>query len=62
MTAAEREEFEARPWNTTHSTSLYLEMGINQTRKAINAGELPGIRVGGQIRVPTARLLALLGE
>lgn len=62
MTAKQRAEYEARPWNTAENTSRYLEMGINQTRRAIKTGELPGLRVGGQIRVPTAKLLALLGD
>jgi len=38
-----------------------LGCGTNAAYKAREAGDIPSIKVGGQYRVPTARLRELLG-
>ncbi len=36
-------------------------IGCNAAYRAVAAGELPAVRLGRRLRVPTARLLELLG-
>lgn len=38
-----------------------MGIGRNAAYRAAAAGELPAIRIGRRLRVPTARLLELLG-
>lgn len=58
----EREAFKSRPTNTIAETADFLRLGLNQTYAAAKAGEIPTIRIGNRILVPTARLLEMLGE
>jgi len=58
----EREAFKSRPTNTIAETADFLRLGINQTYAAAKAGEIPTIRIGSRILVPTSRLLEMLGE
>lgn len=54
------EEFRLRPTNTVKATAAFLNLGRNETYAAIHRGELPSVRLGRTILVPTAKLLALL--
>lgn len=60
MTPEEVEAYKMRPVNTVADTARFLTMGINQCRQAINRGDLPALRMGRKLIVPTARLLALI--
>jgi excisionase family DNA binding protein len=60
MTPAEQARFEALPTNTVEDTARYLRIGINQAYTAVKRGELPGLKLGRRILVPTRNLLALL--
>jgi excisionase family DNA binding protein len=51
----------ARPVLTVDETASVLGMGMNQTYDAIKRGDIPSIRIGRSIRVPTASLKAMLG-
>jgi excisionase family DNA binding protein len=39
-----------------------LGLSLNPTYRGIQTGEIPSVRIGGKILVPTAALRKLLGE
>jgi excisionase family DNA binding protein len=43
-------------WKTVKETAKLLRIGINQCYRAIERGEIRGIRIGGSIRVPDSEL------
>lgn len=51
----------SRPTATPLETADFLGLGKNATYDAIKRGEIPSIRIGKSIRVPTAALKALVG-
>lgn len=54
----------AREWPPTISVEEAAELvgiGRNAAYRSAATGELPAIRIGRRLRVPTARLLELLG-
>ena len=51
----------ARPTLTVPETAGVLDIGLNATYDAIKRGDIPSIRIGKSIRVPTAALRAMLG-
>ena len=53
-------EVRERPTLTVAETSAVLNLGRSATYAAIRAGEIPSLRIGGRVVVPTSRLLALL--
>lgn len=55
-----REEFEANPANSVPDTAKYLGLGRNQIYDAVKRGEIPALRIGNRILVPTERLRAML--
>jgi len=52
-----------KPFHTVAETVPYLPEGIGEKaiRAAIDAGQIPSVRVGRRILVPTAALWALVG-
>jgi excisionase family DNA binding protein len=51
-----------QPTVTVDFVAEILGVGRQCVYRAVRTGEIPSIRVGRLIRVPTARLLALLGQ
>jgi len=51
----------ARPTLTVDETAGVLGLGKNATYDAIKRGDIPSIRIGKCIRVPSAGLKAMLG-
>jgi excisionase family DNA binding protein len=51
----------ARPTLTADETARVLGLGKNATYDAIKRGDIPSIRIGRSIRVPTAGLRVMLG-
>jgi excisionase family DNA binding protein len=43
-------------WKTGKETANALRIGINQCYRAIERGEIRGIRIGNSIRVPDSEL------
>ncbi len=50
-----------RPWLTVAEVAEITHEGQKAVRSAIDAGQLPSLRVGRYVRVPTAPLYALCG-
>jgi excisionase family DNA binding protein len=50
-----------RPWLTVAEVAAITGEGQKVIRAAIDAGQLPSLRVGRYVRVPTAALYALCG-
>ncbi|WP_431279876.1 hypothetical protein [Leifsonia poae] len=61
MTAAEIRAYKTRPTNSVKDTARFMGVGIKETYSAIHRNELPALRLGRTILVPTAKILALLG-
>ena len=61
MTVAEHLDPLAQPLMSVEEAARFLGIGRAQAYRAVNAGELPSIRIGRSLRVPTAKLLALVG-
>lgn len=55
-------DWRARTTLTVEQTAEVLGLGRSAAYAAANRGELPAVRVGKRLLVPTARLRALLGE
>jgi excisionase family DNA binding protein len=51
----------ARPTCTVPETADILDIGLNAAYDAIKRGDIPSIRIGKSLRVPTAALRAMLG-
>ncbi len=51
-----------KPTVTADETAEILRLGRNSTYEGIANGEIPSIRVGRRVLVPTASLRRLLGE
>lgn len=47
---------------TIQETSRILQCGINGCYEAARRGEIPTIRIGRRLVVPTAALMAMLGQ
>jgi excisionase family DNA binding protein len=47
---------------TVPEAAAVLRISRGQAYRAVKTGEIPSISVGKRVMVPTARLLALLGE
>lgn len=50
-----------RPWLTVAEVAAITHEGEKAIRAAIDAGQLPSLRVGRYVRVPTAKLAELCG-
>jgi excisionase family DNA binding protein len=62
MTPAEVEAYKCRPTNTVKATAQFIGVGLKEAYAAIHRNELPSLRLGRTILVPTAKILALLEE
>ena len=51
-----------RPTVTVEESGEILGIGRNSAYEGVNSGQIPSIRVGRRIVVPTAQLRRLLGE
>jgi excisionase family DNA binding protein len=47
---------------TVEEAGRVLRLGRTSAYQAVRAGEIPSIKVGRSLRVPTARLAELLGD
>jgi len=56
------DELKARPTLTVAETARVLGVGKNTAYEAIKRNELPSLKIGGRVLVPTARLFALLED
>lgn len=54
------DELRARPTLTVTEAAQLLGIGRNTAYSAVQRGDLPSLRIGGRVLIPTARLLALL--
>jgi excisionase family DNA binding protein len=54
------DELRARPTITVAEAAQLLSIGKNTAYTAIKRGEIPSLRIGGRVLIPTARLIALL--
>ena len=45
---------------TVEQTAVLFDIGRSGAYRAVNRGDIPSIRIGGRIRVPTAKVLELL--
>jgi len=52
---------EMPPTITVEETAAILGTGRSATYAAIKSGQIPAIRVGRKLRIPTGHLIALLG-
>jgi excisionase family DNA binding protein len=50
-----------RPTLTIEETARILSLGRSSAYAAVHAGEIPSLRIGHRLLVPTAALLRLLG-
>lgn len=50
-----------KPWLTVAELAVITGEGEKAIRKAIDEGQLPSLRVGRYVRIPTAALLTCLG-
>jgi excisionase family DNA binding protein len=50
-----------RPTLSVPEAGIYLGLGRDAAYRAIHTGELPSIRIGRKVLVPTAALWELLG-
>lgn len=55
-------ELRARPTLTVAEAAQVLGIGKNTAYEAIKRNELPHLRIGGRVLIPTARLFALLED
>lgn len=46
---------------TVEEVARVLRIGRNTAYEAIARGDLPSVRIGGRVLIPSARLLALFG-
>lgn len=46
---------------TVEEAARVLRIGRNSAYEAIARGDLPSVRIGGRVLIPSARLLALFG-
>lgn len=58
--APEIMELLANPTLTVAQAARVLGIGRNQAYEAVQTGQLPSIRIGSRILVPTAQLLSIL--
>lgn len=58
--SATLDELRARPTLTVTEAAQLLGIGRNTAYSAVQRGELPSLRIGGRVLIPTARLIALL--
>ncbi|MFN3706961.1 helix-turn-helix domain-containing protein [Microcella sp.] len=58
--SAPLDELRARPTLTVTEAAQLLGIGRNTAYSAVQRGDLPSLRIGGRVLIPTARLLALL--
>ena len=56
------DDIRSRPSLTVIEAGRVLGLGQVAAYRAVRSGDIPSIRIGGRIVVPTPRLLALLGE
>ncbi|WP_104177656.1 helix-turn-helix domain-containing protein [Cryobacterium sp. Y50] len=54
------DELRARPTLTVAEAAQVLGIGRNTAYIAVHTGDLPSLRIGGRVLIPTARLFALL--
>lgn len=57
----EVQEILSYPTCTVDDVAVVLHIGRRQAYEAIHRGEIPSLRIGTRILVPTKRLLAMLG-
>lgn len=50
-----------KPTLTVEEAAAVLGIGRNSAYEAVRRGEIPSIRIGRRIVIPTARLIALVG-
>ncbi len=50
-----------RPTISVREAAAALGLGVNQAYAAIERGEVPALRIGRRVLVPTAALRALVG-
>ncbi|SFV14520.1 DNA binding domain-containing protein, excisionase family [Methylobacterium sp. 174MFSha1.1] len=50
-----------RAWVDIPCTARFLGIGKNAAYRAVKAGEIPSVKIGGLIRVPTAPLREMAG-
>ncbi|WP_434811253.1 helix-turn-helix domain-containing protein [Microbacterium sp. bgisy189] len=46
---------------TVEEAARVLRIGRNSAYEAIARGDIPSVRIGGRVLIPSARLLALFG-
>jgi excisionase family DNA binding protein len=51
-----------KPVLTVPEAAELLRIGRSAAYEAIRRGEIPAIQIGRKLRVPTAKLLAMLGQ
>lgn len=56
------DDIRSRPSLTVPEAGRVLGLGQVAAYRAVRNGDIPSIRIGARIVVPTPRLLALLGE
>jgi excisionase family DNA binding protein len=63
--SAYEEEIQAifnKPTCTVEELAKVLGIGRRQAYEAVNRGDVPSIRIGGRILIPTRKLRELLGD
>ena len=59
--AAALEEVKRSPTVSVATAGLVLKIGRNVSYREAASGGIPAVRVGGQLRVPSGKLLEMLG-
>ena len=59
--AAALEEVKTSPTVSVRTAGLVLKIGRNVSYREAVSGGIPAVRVGGQLRVPSRKLLEMLG-
>lgn len=50
----------SKPTCTVDEAKVVLDIGRNQAYAAVRSGEIPSLRLGNRILVPTRKLMAML--
>ena len=61
MTYSEIADLLARPTISVEQAGNILDLSRNSAYRAVRSGELPSIKIGRIVRVPTAKLCEMLG-
>lgn len=54
-------EYFGKPLQSVKATALFLDMNLGGAYAAVRKGEIPSIRIGRKIMIPTGKMSSMLG-